>query len=91
MIDETVTRFIDKQIAVAEAVVAEHLDKYSGKIGRELTNEETFALAIISGVPLNHTYICNNPDKYVVNMTTIPCAVVWNGEKFLVGTKSAKF
>ena len=87
MIDEIYTQFVEKQRVIAEGVVTEHLENYSHKMGRKLTDEETFAMAIMAGVPIDYNHI-DRDDKYVVNMTTIPCAVAWDGTQFLVGTKA---
>lgn len=48
----------------------------------ELTEEQKFAVALISGVPIEKTELVDG--KYTVTLQ--PCAVVWNGGKIEVKT-----
>lgn len=80
--------FFKKMKVLATTVIDEHRRDFANKQGRELTDQEKFAIAFMSGVKINYKAPELHGDNYMANLTTEKCGVCWDGTKFLIAVMS---
>lgn len=81
---ETIFR---QQLLRAETIIKEFTLNYQNKPGRELTDDEKFALYYASGLSTDCGKLERIGEKFEIKFTTKPCAIAWDGRKFLIGFK----